>query len=152
MADEGILGDENTPEDDGPSLYDLYHTDERLEKRGVPINIGAGAELTIARAGGANTKFQRFHDAKMRPYRTQQAAGTMDEKVMRELLAECYAHAIITGWSGVKHPKTGEPLPFSKQNVVDLLVRLPALLDLVLQESARLQNFQLAGVEADAKS
>ena len=133
------------------SIFEMFGTDEETEQRGFILEFGEGVEITIARAGGSNKRFQRFHETKMRPYRTQIAANTMDEDVMRRLLAESYAHAIILKWKGVRDAE-GVDIPFTKQNIINVLIAVPDLFDTILQESARMVNFQLAGVEADSKS
>lgn len=148
--DGDLLGDAAVEDQKPRSIFEMFETDEELEQRGFIIEFGEGVEITIARAGGSNRKFQRFHETKMRPYRTQVAANTMEESVMRKLLAESYAHAIVLGWKGVRD-RDGEEIPFTKQNVVDVLLALGDLFDTILQESTRMVNFQLAGIEADAK-
>jgi hypothetical protein len=146
-----LLGDEAAPKElKKRSIFEMFGTDDETEQRGFVLEFGEGVEITIARAGGSNKKFQRFHEAKMRPYRTQIAAGTMDEDVTRGLLAESYAHAIVLKWKGVRDDD-GKDIPFTKQNVIDVLLAVPDFFDTIFNESTRMVNYQLAGIEADAK-
>jgi hypothetical protein len=135
----------------GLDVFEMFEMDSGLERKGHEIDFGRGMKVWVARAGGTNEKFQRFHEMRMRPYRTQTAAGTMDESVAREILADCYAHAIVTGWMGVIG-RDGQEIPFSKQAVKELLLALPELFNTIMNDSMDRNNFLLAGVESDAKS
>lgn len=148
------------------SIYKLFGTDADLEKNGFALEYG-DVTLIIARAGGANEKFQRNIEKKMRPYRSAINSGTMHEGTSRKLLAKAYAEAIILAWENVTYPETpeeggehipydeekaGQPMPFTVDNVAALLLQLPELFDEIVRESQRIGNFVKAEAEADAKS
>ncbi len=130
-------------------IYELFTTDENLEKEGFALEYGE-ATFIIARAGGANKKFQSIMERKMRPYRSAINAGTMDESTAEKLLAEAYADAVILAWDGVTGPD-GEELSFTKENVVKVLLDLPDLFRDIQEQSQRVANFTKAGTEEDAK-
>ncbi len=130
-------------------IYELFTTDECLEKEGFALEYGE-ATFIIARAGGANKKFQSIMERKMRPYRSAINAGTMDESTAEKLLAEAYVDAVIIAWDGVTGPD-GEVLAFSKENVIKVLLDLPDLFRDIQEQSQRVANFTKAGAEEDAK-
>ncbi len=130
-------------------IYELFTTDESLEKEGFALEYGTSTFI-IARAGGANKKFQSIMERKMRPYRTAINAGTMDESTAEKLLAEAYADAVIIAWDGVTG-RDGEVLAFSKENVIKVLLDLPDLFRDIQEQSQRVANFTKAGAEEDAK-
>lgn len=130
-------------------IYELFTTDENLEREGFALEYGE-ATFIIARAGGANKKFQSNIERKMRPYRSALNAGTMDDEVAEKLLAQAYAESVILAWDGVTDPD-GEKLSFTKENVVKVLIDLPDLFRDIQEQSQRVANFTKAGAEEDAK-
>lgn len=113
----------------GVSLYDKFSTDKKAEAdTGIVLDYGEAGKIRIHRAGGANQRFKNFTTAKLKPYTRQINAGTIDEETSRKLTAEIYAKTIIVGWDGVCGPD-GEPLAFSEENVVRVLLDLPELFD-----------------------
>lgn len=139
------------------SIYKLFGTDQNLERNGIVLEYGE-ATFTVARAGGANKKFQSCVERKMRPYRSAINAGTMDQKVAERLLAEAYAEAVILDWEGVTYPpgdeQEGQPMPFTKENCVRVLL-IPGMGDLFLdiqEQSMKVANFISAEAEEDAKT
>lgn len=130
-------------------IYALFTTDKDLEKEGFALEYGT-ATFIIARAGGANKKYQSLMERKMRPYRSAINAGTMDESTAEKLLAEAYADAVILAWDGVTDAE-GEELAFTRENVVQVLLDLPDLFRDIQEQSQRVANFIKESVEEDAK-
>lgn len=134
------------------SFYDTFTTDANLENdRGIDLDYGADGIITIHRAGGANRKFQRVMEGKMRPYRRRIENGTLENEVAERLLAEVYAEAVVVGWSGVKDRK-GKDMPFSSDNAVTLLTDLPDLFRDIQEQAGRVANFRAAEIDADVKN
>lgn len=137
------------------SLYEIFSTDSSLEKEGIAVEYGE-ATIILARAGGSNRKFQSVLERKMRPYRSAINSGTMDESTAERLLAEAYAEAVIRAWDGVTfppdHEQAGQPMPFSADNVVKVLLDLPDLFRDIQEQSTRLANFITEGASEDVKS
>src|SRR5690606_30785342 len=85
------------------SLYNTFETDKSLERDGIVLDYGFNSknqpiQIRIARAGGANTKFAKVLEQKMKPYKRAIANDTMDNKVAEKLMVEAYADAVILGW------------------------------------------------------
>lgn len=136
----------------GKGIFELFTTDKDLEKKGFALEYG-NATIIVARAGGANKKFQSIIERKMRPYRTAINSGTMDEDVAEKLLAEAYADSVILAWDGVTEPEPDcTPIEFTKENVVRVLLALPDLFRDIQEQSTKVSNFLRDGVLEDAKS
>ena len=136
------------------SIYKLFGTDTDLERNGFALEYGE-ATFIIARAGGANKKFQSCVERRMRPYRSAIQSGTMDPNTAEKLLAECYADGIILAWEGVTYPpgdeNAGKDMPFSKENVVRVLMLLPDLFQDIQEQSQKVANFIREEADEDAK-
>jgi len=123
------------------SLYNTFETDKSLERDGIVLDYGFNSknqpiQIRIARAGGANTKFAKVLEQKMKPYKRAIANDTMDNKVAEKLLVEAYADAVILGWEGVED-REGSPLEYNRDNVVKVLTDLPDLFIDIQQQSQK---------------
>lgn len=149
-------------------LGKMFATNSEREVEGVILMFG-DAEIRVARAGGANTKFTRMFEERTRPYRKQIELKVIKEDVMTRLLAEVYAEAIVVSWRTrvvtkdefgadvVSYEDTitvnGEKLVFSKENVVKLLLSVPVIFQEIRETSMAFSNFQDAeALETDAKN
>lgn len=134
------------------SFYNTFATDKNLESgAGVTLDYGKDGKITIHRAGGANQKYARVASVKLKPYSRQIQTGTADPDVIKRVMAEIYADAVITGWEGVTD-KNGKTIPYSKENVVKLLVDLPDLFEEIQKQADLISNFRAEQIEADAKN
>lgn len=134
------------------SFYEQYETDKNLESGdGVVLDYGKAGSIIIHRAGGNNRKFLTVTQATLAPYRRQIQAGTLDEGTDAKLMAEIYATSVIVGWKGVKG-RDGKTLPFTKANVIKLLLDLPELFADIKEQAANVANFRKAQIEEEAKN
>lgn len=145
--------------------YELFKTDDDLETKGVTINYGE-FKITVARAGGSNKKYHKALEVKTRPYRRAIQAGTMDPDTDRKAYAEVYAEAVVLGWSkvikengeekeinGVIAGPDGEDIPFTKANVVKVLLDLPELFADIQSQAQSIKLFRDKDEdEVDAKN
>lgn len=135
------------------SLYNTFETDKSLERDGIVLDYGFNSkqqpvQIRIARAGGANAKFAKVIEQKMKPYKRAIANDTMDNKVAEKLLIESYADAVILGWEGVED-RQGNPLDFTRENVVKVLTDLPDLFLDIQQQSQKSALFRAELREAE---
>lgn len=135
------------------SLYNIFETDKGLERDGVVLDYGFNSKnqpvrIRIARAGGANVKFAKVLEQKMKPYKRAIANDTMDNKVAEKLLIEAYADAVILGWEGVED-RDGNPLDFTRENVIKVLTDLPDLFLDIQQQSQKAALFRAELREAE---
>jgi hypothetical protein len=135
------------------SLYNTFETDKSLERDGIVLDYGFNSknqpvQIRIARAGGANTKFAKALEYKMKPYKRAIVNDTMDNKVAEKLLIETYAESVILGWEGVED-RQGNDLEFNKENVVKVLTDLPDLFLDIQQQSQKSALFRAELREAE---
>lgn len=131
------------------SLYDVFETNKDIEKTGIILDYGSAGKIKIARAGGSNVNFAKVLEQKMRPYRRQFETGAMADSVANKLLIETFAETVILGWEGVVG-RDGNPLPFSRENVIQVLNDLPDLFVDLREQAMKVANFRADVVEADA--
>lgn len=134
-------------------LYDAYETNKNLEREGIILDYGTNSkdqpiQIRIARAGGANAKFAKVLELKMKPYKRALANDTMDNKAAERLLIEAYADTVVLGWEGVED-RDGNPMEFSKENVVKLFTDLPDLFIDVQQQSQKSALFRAEVLEGE---
>jgi hypothetical protein len=144
------------------SLYKMFHTDADAEKAGIVLDYG-DTRFTVARAGGANADFKRLFTTKLKPYRRQIDAGTMDDDVANRLMAETYAETVIIGWEGrtvvdgeeLWGPEIETPageLKFTAEACVTLLLDLPELFTDLQAMANQAANFRDTEMEEDVKN
>lgn len=145
------------------SLSKQFKTDRSLESEGVRITFGTNEDgteiaLVVARAGGANTRFQAVADVVLKPYRRQIANETVDNKVLRERMMEIYAKTVVKSWENVlladvtgNEEDTGFA-KFSVDNCLALFKRLPDFYADVQQFADQMTAFRAEELEADAKN
>lgn len=131
------------------NVYEMFGTDTDLEKDGIALTYG-DATIVVARAGGANAKFQKCAESKARPYRAQIQQGVMDPDTAERLLAETFAETVVLGWDNVCDAN-GDPMEFKRANVVKLFTDLPDLFADVQRQSNLVTNFLVGSREEDAK-
>jgi len=131
------------------NIYEKFATDGKAEQDGIILDYGDGMEIRIARAGGSNTKFEKLVQKKLRPYDRQRQLDILETAVLRPVMREVYAEAVVLGWSGVT-TREGEPLPFTKENAIKLFTDLPDLFDDIVVQSQKASLFRQNVLEAEA--
>ena len=126
--------------------YALYQSDEDLETRGILLEE-PNLRIRIARAGGANTKFQQTFERVMRPLRRSIQLGTISEDVARRATAEILAESIVLNWetreapksdvwvNKVMDPKTREFVDPTPEAIARALDAAPALCNYVFEQA-----------------
>lgn len=134
-------------------LKSQFQTSKDIEKNGIVLDYGE-TRIRIARAGGANKKYQKRLEACTRPHRRAIKNDLLDIDKGNELLMEAFAHAVVVGWEnktgeekngnfifspGVDPEDAGLPkgdlLPLNPSNVLKVFKNLPDLF-LDVQEQA----------------
>ncbi len=145
------------------SMYNQLQTDPALETKGVEVNYGS-FRVTLARAGGANKKYERLLDLRSKPHRRAMKTETMDNEVALGIMREVYADAIILHWEtknakgkwevGIeaKPKKLSDPLklvPFNRDNSVQAMIDLPELLTWFKEDAEKLALYLVQYQEDD---
>lgn len=145
------------------SLSKQYNTNREMESAGVRITFGHNGDgseiaLIVARAGGANSRFQPVADIVLKPYRRQIANETVDPKVLKERMMEIYAKTVVKGWENISlSDVTGDEkdegyAPYTWENCLSLFKRLPDFFADVQQFADGMTAFRSEDLEADAKN
>lgn len=143
------------------SLYGQFKSDANVEVTGVVIEYGylrddkgqpdlsKPISFRIARAGGANVRFQKRMDAKVKPYRRQIQTETIDLTVLKRLIREVYAETVVLGWDNVTDA-AGNVLPFTYDNCLKVFTDLPDLFEDIQEQAARAALFRADIQEVEA--
>lgn len=127
----------------------MFKTDTKIETEGLNLDYGEFS-IRIARAGGANAKFARILGERMKPHRRRLEAGRMDNAEAERLLAGVYADSVILGWENVTGAD-GEPMEFTRDNCVKLLLDLPELFRDIQEQAQKTANFRAEELRDDAR-
>lgn len=134
------------------SFYETFGTDKNLESgEGVNLDYGNDGIITIHRAGGSNTKYQRVAAQKLKPFQRKIQNGTIDAEAIRNVMAEIYAEAVIIGWKGVKYAD-GKDIKFTKENCIKLLTDLPDLFNDIQEQADKISLFRKEEAEEIIKN
>jgi hypothetical protein len=133
------------------SIYEAFETDPDLEKQGIDIDYG-DFKFKIARAGGANKKYQKRLEALTRPYRRAIQTETMDNAKADELIMQAFAQTVVLDWEGVTDKETGELIPFSSQACLKLFKALPDLFTDIREQATKWNMFKKDVQEEDSKN
>jgi len=141
------------------SLFDTFSADQDAEQNGIMLDFG-DFRFKVARAGGNNRRFQAAVRRVIEPHKRAIDLEVIADQKSRELVAECFADAVVLGWetkfeNDVWRPvvigKDGQEIEFSKQNCKQLLLDLPDLFDTLRAEAIKLSNFLQARREESAR-
>ena len=135
------------------SMYDQFKTDGEQEKEGIWLDYG-DFQVRIARAGGANKKFQKTIESMARPYRRAIATESLPRERSDEIMMAAYAASVVRDWKvktkadawvqGIENPKGGKPLPFTVENVLATFKILPELYADVQEQASSWALFKAA--------
>jgi hypothetical protein len=139
-------------------LHKNFQTNKNLEKTGITLEYHDTDEpdvppvkIRIARAGGANTAYDKAIDQKTRSIRRAIAANAVSMSELNRITREAFAETVVLGWENVTDPD-GKVLPFSRDNCIQLFTDLPDLFEDVRAQAQQAQLFRVVMQEADAKN
>lgn len=138
------------------NLYDQYQTDPKIEREGIVLNYGkledgTPIDIRIARAGGANAKFDRTAEQAFKPVRRQLNNESIDPEVLQGLFRTIYARSVVLGWTGIVD-REGKKMEFTEDNVVKLFTDLPDLFKDVREAAEKASLFRLQALEDESKN
>lgn len=135
-------------------LFKALETNPNVEKEGIIIALGNNSkgqpmEIKVARAGGANDRFSRLAKARLKPYKRQIENDIIPDEVAKRLTREVYAESVVLGWKNIED-RDCNPLEFNVENCKMLFEQLPALFEIVQEESQRMASFRAELLEQEA--
>lgn len=145
------------------ALYQNFATDPELEKNGIDIQYGVTQReingemqevpviFTIARAGGANSRFDKVFEHKTKPYKRMIQTDTLDPEIGKRIMRETVTETIVLGWQNVQN-RAGEFLDFNKSNVLATLEQLNDLFLDIQRQANNAALFRATVVEEDVKN
>lgn len=139
------------------SPYALFETNKDLERNGVKIDYGP-FYFTIARAGGANTRFRDVYRKKTLAHQRAMATNTLPDALAEKLSIETFGEATVLGWGSVAHGpgkienRDGSVAEFNLENVIRFFTELPDLARDLMEQSQNSQLFKQIMAEEDAKN
>ncbi len=141
------------------SVFKLFATSKELEKKGVWLDYG-DVKFLVARAGGANHGYAELLKAKIRPIRHQVERDLLSAEENDRINAELFAEAIIKdvkvkvddNWQQGVPSADGPVLPYTKANVVKLLLELPDMFRDIRQCAADANKYLIDQEAADEKN
>ena len=128
-----------------------FATDVSLETKGIVIDYGTD-RVKIARAGGANKKYEKLLEAKTKHLRRALIVGAIDNEESMAILREVFAETIVLGWEvntgtevdpkwekGIEPKDAGEKgdklLPCNAKNYKKVFINLPDLFTDIQQQA-----------------
>ena len=132
------------------SIDKTFRREASLETEGVWFDYGP-IQLKMARAGGGNKKYAASLAKRMKPYQGALQFDSLPQETRERIIQEVYAEAVILDWKDVLDDNE-EPIPFTYENVIDLLQSYPEIFNMVLTEATRFSNFKFAEDEYTVKN
>lgn len=140
-----------------------FKTDSAVEKQGIILNYeDEGFRVTVARAGGANKKFQKMLEAKMKPHKRAAQTGTLSNERAINILQEVYAKTVILKWETKVDGKWIEGIedledetktvPATPAAILGVLKEVDELWKDIQEQASSYAAFKLEIIEADAKN
>lgn len=122
--------------------FKRFKMDDNLEAgEGVRVEYEEGKAITMRRAGGANAEYAKVLATRGKKYASELRNGTISAANSQRLIAEVYGEAVIIGWDGIT--AEGKPVPFTHENVVNLLLAMPDLFAAIQRDANDPSLFQV---------
>lgn len=140
------------------NIFDLFASNTDREVTGTWVYPAGEYEdapaFKIARAGGANKKFDNLQRAGMKPFQRliqAQARNITPEVVekINEVNKKAFIGACLLDWKNV-FDKDGSQVPFSLEAAERFMNQLPALYDELFGYANSIATFQDADIETDS--
>lgn len=137
------------------SVAKQFKTDPKREKNGIwhSFENDEGEEafaLLIARAGGANTDWEKAAEKVGRKIGGRKAKR-LSGRQLRALQRPLYARHVVIGWRGVRD-ENGNEIPYSPEAAEELLTEFSDLYDEVVVAANDLALYRVQTLEDDAKN
>lgn len=145
------------------TLEAMFASNPSAESKGKWIWFGGEESdpdafgFLIARAGGANSKYERKLFEESRPVqklvqieRNKPSETTL--KKLREITKKVFIETCLLDWKNIKTSSHPDGIPFSKQAAADLFEQFPELYDELVSQAQSSTTFRETDVEDEAKN
>lgn len=124
------------------NLDTLYKTDDKSEKEGIWFQIAEGVEFMLKRFGGKNSSAYKKAMAKhFKPFSGMISKGILADEQEVEIMNKVFVDVSFVTWKGVTDSK-GKDIPYSKEEAIKLLTRLPDLADDLIKYATDSEHFK----------
>lgn len=134
------------------SIFDQFETNVNKENDGVFVDYGQNKDgsiirFKIASMTSSNKKWTKAMLEMSNKYKLQMKSKTLSDKQSEEIVMTVFCKTILVDWENVQ-TREGETIPYSYENAVELMKKLPRLYK-DLNEYANDINTFLEGVKED---
>lgn len=134
------------------SIFKAFETDPALVERGFWADFGEdGGEWLLAFAGVSNKPYQILFEKKMRPYRVVSDDNAPMSDRARKVMQDVWAEIIVLDWKNVKGDDE-QPIEFSKENVLMVWDRAPAMWQRIIRVATDHNNFLKSALDGARKN
>ena len=147
--------------------YEIFETDENLEKDGMQLDYGSW-RVTAARAGGRNTLWAKELNNLAKKHNLNTSTN-LDKEFGDRLMAEVYAKAVIKDWEVKVKDEEGkeqwqrgihvkddsgniEIKDVTRKNIMKVLLDLPDLFEDIRRKTSEMTSFQHDRMEEQVKN
>lgn len=112
-----------------------FKTDAGREQNGIKVPFDNETTFTVASLN--SRRYKEVFAAKIEELKRKTRRPSQDQ--LDELTMECYAEAVLVGWSGLK--EGGMDVPYSKEKALEYLKASPTLREFVSATAMNHSNF-----------
>lgn len=124
------------------NLHSAFGTNKESETDGVWVSITDTVEFKIRRLGGHNAKLiSKRHAELFQPYAKAKENNALSEDKEEQLNIKLFVDSVIVDWKGLTG-EDGKELKYDPSIAADLLVEMPDLFQLLMEESQNKSLFK----------
>lgn len=144
------------------SLSSVYKTDTDKETNGVeflcpPNDDGSIPTFIVSRMAQSNPKYNLALEAAVKPHKHLQRTGELKGDLAIKVVMQAFVRGCLVDWKNVEwgdivggHNK--EKAPYTPENAIKLLERLPDLFSEIQEFASQISNFREEQIAADSKN
>lgn len=123
------------------NLDGLYKTNRDMETEGNWFEVADGVAFKIKRFGGYNSPEIKKAVAKYhKPHALMISKGLLPDAKEREIHTRAFVESSIVDWKGITIGD--EVAEFTVDKAVEMLVGLPDLVEVLMQEASNFENYR----------
>lgn len=123
------------------NLDKLFKTEKSLETDGIWFEVSETTGFLLRRFGGLNNpKVKELMNRLYKPYARMIENDTLPAEKTLEITAKVFILSAMIDWKGVEID--GKDAPFSTDEAVKLMVRLPELYEALFKYASDYNNFR----------
>lgn len=104
------------------NLSGFYKKDDEKVNKGIWFMLNEEVGFLVCFAGAKNKEFKKVAAEMFRPVQKSIDKGLMSKKAQGQLQLKAFVKSCITGWKGIENEETGEPLEFSNDMAMEILL------------------------------